>query len=795
MGQRAEIFEITVNQVPVFRITLPDEEFRTLKRKAILIEPTEIVRYNNVIKKIISIINEQNFYELFPGSNFKEILPELPFGEDGHPTLDYGNYIIGTNKNLDKILHCGGSKRMFFIPFTIKIYLLKWMFILIDEFGKCMGINEEGKFYDIEAQNAEEDEDDKIGKEIESIHDYFGYNYTYEEPSNIFGVLIPDEYSDDDTSEYPSSTDNYELPSISDFDDPSNKKSWDFHDFHERYFFHRKKVINDEESTDFIDQSEEYTYDEVEDYDRKYDDYTPEDFESLFRNYDFDKNYNIDFSFNGKDKDFKTKNATLTVEINNEKKEFDKVTFSLGGSYSRSFARPGYNLKIRGKKDLYGRRQFKLRADASEPTYMRTKLISDIHNRLGIPSLSANYATLYINNEYMGLFIFTDVYKESWIEYVYGEKDTSLLYKCNKCDLTYDTRHGFENENKEATNKKELYEFLSKMTTAKSASDVESFFDLDQFYKEIAIDLLTSSWDHFNSKHNYYIYKYKDKWIYLSQDFDLDMGEGGSPSMKIEDRDDNIIIKKLILNDDRRFNEILKEIVEKAFNPATLFPRIDELKSFIRPYVKLDKTPNENGEYPGRLNKNASEFYSFQQWEDTTEFKDLDWNNYALKKFILIKYRVICKRYNMECDPIYIDRHYGMKNNNSNNNNNNNNSNSNNTSGNESSDKKYIVQNETEINHDDISSSSDQNTIISSSSNNDTAVDNTIDHTIDNIDNAVFTNYNEDISSNTNEEQCWSEKFGYPCCTGCEVQESDSNGEWGFELDQWCGILPSRCAN
>jgi len=134
---------------------------------------------------------------------------------------------------------------------------------------------------------------------------------------------------------------------------------------------------------------------------------------------------------------------------------------------------------------------------------MRTKLVSDIRNRVGMPSLSANYATLYINNEYLGLFIFTDLYKESWVEYVYGEKDTQSLYKCVYCLMDFYYRSGFKNENKEATNKKELYEFLAEMTKAQYLSDVESIFDVDQFYKEIAIDVLTSSWDH--TYHNYYI--------------------------------------------------------------------------------------------------------------------------------------------------------------------------------------------------------------------------------------------------------------------------------------------------
>jgi len=361
--------------------------------------------------------------------------------------------------------------------------------------------------------------------------------------------------------------------------------------------------------------------------------------------------------------DFKTKNATLIVEINNEKKSFNEITFSLSGCYSRNFAKPGYNLKIRGDDELFGRRQFKLRGDASEPSYMRSKLVSDIRNRLEMPSLSANYATLYINDEYLGLYILTDAYKESWIEYVYGEKDTQSLYKCNYGFLDFKYRSFFENENKEATNRKEFYEFLAEMTKANSLTDVESIFDTEQFYREIAIDLLVSSWDH--TFHNYYVYKNKEnnKWIYLSHDFDLDMGITKGASMKLQELYYSDTIFKFISKDDTRFREIIKEIVSKVFNPATLYPHIDEIKTFIRPYVELEKTPDEYGQYPGRLNKFSSDFYSFEQWEDSIEFKNFSSGEfnfiYALKKFILLRYRVICHEYKLECDPIYLDRNYG----------------------------------------------------------------------------------------------------------------------------------------
>jgi O-glycosyl hydrolase len=37
---------------------------------------------------------------------------------------------------------------------------------------------------------------------------------------------------------------------------------------------------------------------------------------------------------------------------------------------------------------------------------------------------------------------------------------------------------------------------------------------------------------------------------------------------------------------------------------------------------------------------------------------------------------------------------------------------------------------------------------------------------------------------------CWSERLGYPCCTySTEVIETDSDGSWSIENNEWCGIV------
>jgi len=136
--------------------------------------------------------------------------------------------------------------------------------------------------------------------------------------------------------------------------------------------------------------------------------------------------------------------------------------------------------------------------------------------------------------------------------------------------------------------------------------------------------------------YNFDLYKTKEgKWLYIVNDFGQDISVGFPGMMTppvTSDRADftnysfiewahmqRHIIDILILNDTTRFDNILKNLVTEVFNPATLFPHIDELKKFVRPYIELDKTPNENGKYPGRTHEGAED-YTLAEWDANCEF-------------------------------------------------------------------------------------------------------------------------------------------------------------------------------
>jgi len=279
-----------------------------------------------------------------------------------------------------------------------------------------------------------------------------------------------------------------------------------------------------------------------------------------------------------------------------------------------------------------------------------------------------------------------DAIKKSWIQYVYGDENTTSLYECKSLnnDLSIEvSSKSCVNANDDVTDNTELINFLTDLNNANSIEEIEKIFDVDLFLKEMVYEYLSGSWDHFLIYgHNYFLYKPKNgKWKYIINDFDSDFGQDipvGYPGMVMEPikmlntnfasfsfkewaHIPHRIIDILIFNDSTRFESILKQFVNDAFNPATLFPYIDKLKEFVSPFVKLDKTLNEDGKYPGKLNENIGD-YSLAQWNANCEFTSIHTlqgsTAFGLKYWILERYRTVCKNYNMDCDSIYINENY-----------------------------------------------------------------------------------------------------------------------------------------
>ncbi|ORX56523.1 hypothetical protein BCR36DRAFT_402536 [Piromyces finnis] len=253
-----------------------------------------------------------------------------------------------------------------------------------------------------------------------------------------------------------------------------------------------------------------------------------------------------------------------------------------------------------------------------------------------------------------------------------------------------------------------LKKFLKSIENANTRADVESFMDVDEFIKVWIIEWLIGSWDHMlQSGKNYYLYLQNNgKWQILIYDFDSTFGqflpkdyvlpeddgvlkkEKISKNIKnnIKDNefnntDENInkwqyekkelspvvigpymnelsssydftdwyvnrtIVDILVKNDEESFLKNLVEIIENGFNPKFLFPRIDEIREWLDPYIKEDRT-EVNGQLPGRINVHGKGLdFTYE------DFKESDYttinSGVGIKKWIQDRYDFVCQHYNI----------------------------------------------------------------------------------------------------------------------------------------------------
>jgi hypothetical protein len=507
------------------------------------------------------------------------------------------------------------------------------------------------------------------------------------------------------------------------------------------------------------------------------------DFENIvskYSNYTIDKILSTGYGLY-KIPDYETEEETgLSFDINGEVTKVPSIHFSVGGKYTRNFEKLGYNIKIK-KGELFERKQLRLRSEAVDPSFLREKLAYDICNLVELPSLSSNFAKVFLNNKFMGLFAMRDAFKAHWVEYYFGEKSTKHLYTC---DRNYGSNKFFNcvNDNDEITDDTEFKKFQNRLEKAKTREELEKFFDVETFMRWQALKYLMGSWDHTTNDHNQCLYMFhdtssgNDMWIPLLYDFDSEFGAymDSNPrrtfNREIYDSN-NPLFKILNLKDDNKeLMGYVEEYMRKAFNPKKLIPRIDELKKFLDPYVKEDRTPDDDGNLPGRLkrvNIKIEDYFTYEEFLSNTEYTDIKLRKYTsdttynedrilgLKRWMVERFKFICENYGFDCS--YAQEYLGEPN--------------------------YKVETRLLEEKNGGCRNSGYNCCLFSTSV----------ITTDNVGKWGIENDEWCLFESTEDDSCWSTKLGYKCCTlrtTKPIYYSKSADKWyGVENDEWCGII------
>jgi len=371
-------------------------------------------------------------------------------------------------------------------------------------------------------------------------------------------------------------------------------------------------------------------------------------------------------------------------------KKFKDVSINLSGNLSIKNKKLSYKISdIEGSDGdgLYNRKSLKLRANQNDYSYLREKLVYHLADSLGIPTQGCTFTRLVINKKGVGLFTLIDnISNYHFLRQVFSNKKSfdkegdGVLYKvddvkgsdgkmeyfddnpkntkydayilkkstyCKNNDIDISKR---ENEVK----KNQLIPLFQKIKdlTVENINDFEkNIFDVETYLRSIVLDYICQGIDNYLYwADNYFIFKNANKkdndyrWYFIGTDYHLSFGIDGY-LRQIRDNFYNQssynnetstvrqpLTKLLELDHDAyttRIDNIIKNTVEKAFNPYMLFKYIDTLVDMIKEDVKwdllLDKV-NPNG-YATRVNS-YDDFIKYVTDTENTELSPLPLKTY-----------------------------------------------------------------------------------------------------------------------------------------------------------------------
>jgi uncharacterized protein (TIGR03437 family) len=279
---------------------------------------------------------------------------------------------------------------------------------------------------------------------------------------------------------------------------------------------------------------------------------------------------------------------------------------------------------VKGQK-IEGTGAFNLSNFWNDPSMVREPAYYDLSAALGLKTPRTNYARLYINDEYIGLYLLGEVINDDFLENHFGKGEhKGNLYKANiGAVFTYlgEDKAAYKQVWEKQTNEDaddwsdliELCRIIGQTPAAELRAKLEPLMDIDSFLAAIALDNATVNLDSYvGMGQNFNVYRRPSdgKWVWLVWDPSLAFGAfgqgaqnpvqlateyiqasglgapGGGPSGNAG----RPLATKLweIPEYKERYRQIYQHLITRVFDGSRTLGRMNELRAMIRPHVEAE---------------------------------------------------------------------------------------------------------------------------------------------------------------------------------------------------------------
>lgn len=246
---------------------------------------------------------------------------------------------------------------------------------------------------------------------------------------------------------------------------------------------------------------------------------------------------------------------------------------------------------------FHGLKKINLNNGWSDPTLLREKLYLDFLREQDIPAPRANFARVYLDSVYWGLYSLVEHVDKTFLRDRFAENDGNL-YKAEKlADLTW---RGKEQENYYAhyalkTNKKkndwtdlvELIDRINNLEMDQFNPELETVLNTNRFIRAWAANNLFINLDSYlGSANNYYLYHHQQttrfEWIIWDVNLAFGARTGKDTLNLFYNPGQRPLIEKMLASEGYRevYIQTMNDL-KQHFSEEYFFPRIDSLFHLI----------------------------------------------------------------------------------------------------------------------------------------------------------------------------------------------------------------------
>jgi spore coat protein CotH len=298
----------------------------------------------------------------------------------------------------------------------------------------------------------------------------------------------------------------------------------------------------------------------------------------------------------------------------------ENIGFRLRGNTSMNSAKKSFKVSMNAFMPGFnwlGLEKLNLNGNANDPSLLRAKLCWDMMRQFGLAGSRTSFVRLYINEEFKGVYLNTEHIDEQFAQ-TYFRDETSHLWKCTyPADLNYlgNNANLYKLEawgrrvyelktNTEQDDYSALAEFIDVLNNTPENTlpcQLERVFNVDDYLKYLALDVLTGNWDNYAyNQNNFYLLRNEVTGVieYLPYDLDntlgidwlgMDWSERNVYTWS-PDGQSRPLYERLLNQQEYRnqFSSYLQQFIDEWFNEDGLIAHAEALQALIAPYVESD---------------------------------------------------------------------------------------------------------------------------------------------------------------------------------------------------------------